>query len=360
MLLLFLLIFCIYLYYVGWLFIGLKKAYQIDPHIEDDQFLQLSIIIAAHNEERIIAETFDCLLKQDYPPEKFEIIVVADRCTDRTVDIVKESMKRFSSLKIVEIDENPQESSPKKYALMRGIDLARSNYLILMDADCLIGSNYLKTFSRYFQAGNQAIVNIPKVEGQNKLLHRYIKVERLMVWSIAAAGVGHGVPFLAFGTSWGYRRELLEKVGGFKGISHSLSGDDDLLIYRMGKIKAKISVCFNPKGWGRTRMPANLKEFVIQRRRHHSAGKYYSFGVKLGYLTFHLSNIFLWLLPVLFSSAIYLLLLKYFLDFWLLNYSGKLFQEKISLMNFVIFELGFILHHILIAPLGFVGKIRWR
>lgn len=48
---------------------------------------RFSILIPAHDEERLIASTIDSLTAQDYPPDLFDIHVVADNCTDATAEI---------------------------------------------------------------------------------------------------------------------------------------------------------------------------------------------------------------------------------------------------------------------------------
>ena len=49
----------------------------------------VSFIIAAHNEERLVAEKIENTLHQEYPADALEIIVASDASTDRTDDIVR-------------------------------------------------------------------------------------------------------------------------------------------------------------------------------------------------------------------------------------------------------------------------------
>jgi len=203
-------------------------------------------------------------------------------------------------------------------------------------------------------------VNIPKVRFSQSLLHRYLLPERLVTWSIAAAGVGHRRPFLAFGGSWAYTRELFTAAGGMGEIAKSLSGDDDLLIYRMGRLRPNMAVCLDPRGWVTTGLPSTWKEFFFQRRRHHSAGKLYSTGVQIGYAGFHLSNLLLWLIPIFAPVAAFALLAKFCADFFVLKSAGKVFREPVHFTHFAIFEISYLVHNFLIAPLGFIGKVRWK
>ena len=350
----------IYLGFVLWLWRGVKSAAAFQPDTTPREFTPFSVIIAAHNEEETIGETLNRFLNQQYPPEKFEIVVVADRCRDGTVGIVRELIRKHANISLKSIEEVPEGISPKKNALVKGIGKARFDRLVFMDADCLPGPLYLATLNRYFQSGAEVVVNIPKVRVEKNLLHSYLLPERLVTWSIAAAGVGHRSPFLAFGGSWAYRRDLLERSGGFAEISHSLSGDDDLLIYRMGKLNPQMAVCFEPEGWVTTGLPGSVKSFFRQRRRHHSAGKYYAGKVKTGYAVFHAANLLLWVLPLFFLPATIPLLAKILADALVLFYSARLFRERISFVNLLFFEIGYLLHNLIIAPLGFVGRVRWK
>lgn len=358
--LLFLFFFSIYCYFVLWWWRGIRKVQNSRLIPESRSEYNFSIIIAAHNEEKYIGSTLESLLGQNYPPEKYEIIVVADRCTDKTVPIIQHFCSRFSELHLLEIQQIPENYSPKKYALQQGIQITRFSHLILMDADVQVGPEYLPTLNDYFAAGIEVLINIPKFTPDQSVLSAYLLAERLLTWGIAAAAVGHQQAFLAFGTSWGYTRRAYELAGGLTPLSHSLSGDDDLLLIRMQQAGMPSGICLRSTGWGQTRIPSSLPEFIIQRRRHHSAGKFYPTAVKMGYFGFHLSNLFLWILPLFYFPAVLLLSVKFLADLLTLRKSSRIFEEKLSVKHFFIFEIGYLLHHLLIAPLSFVGKIKWR
>jgi glycosyltransferase involved in cell wall biosynthesis len=350
----------IYFYFVIWWWSGIIKV-QKNKFIPESQTKNyFSIVIAAHNEEKYIGSTLECLLQQDYPPERYEIIVVADRCTDDTVPIIQNFGLRFAQLRLLEVQQTPPDYSPKKFALQQGIAAVRFSTLILMDADVQTSPAYLQTFNDYFASGIEVLVNIPKFTPNRSKLTAYLLPERLITWSIAAAAVGHQKPFLAFGTTWGYTRRAYDFAGGLAPLAQSLSGDDDLLLARMRRTGLAVGICLRPAGWGQTRIPASWREFIRQRRRHHSAGKFYPPAVKMGYFFFHLSNLLLWILPLFYFPAAFLLVIKFLADMLTLRKSSQIFAESLSVNNFFIFEIGYLLHHLLIAPLSFVGKIKWR
>src|ERR1044072_9331905 len=81
-----------------------KKLKDIKPSPQS-VWPEVSVIVAARNEERNIEEALQSLLRQDYP--ELEIIVVNDRSTDRTSDILNRMAARDKRLRPVHLTELP-------------------------------------------------------------------------------------------------------------------------------------------------------------------------------------------------------------------------------------------------------------
>ncbi len=62
-----------------------------------------SLLIPAHNEEKVIEQTINNVFKLDYPSELFEVIVVNDGSADKTEEIVKRLQKKYLNLKQLNI-----------------------------------------------------------------------------------------------------------------------------------------------------------------------------------------------------------------------------------------------------------------
>lgn len=104
---------------------------------------RLIALIAAHNEERCIGATLESLASQSRRPD--EIIVVADRCTDRTVEIALS----FGAKVFETLGNRHRKAGALNQALTTVIrDLDPADQVLLMDADTVLSRQFLAAAER--------------------------------------------------------------------------------------------------------------------------------------------------------------------------------------------------------------------
>ncbi len=351
-----LVVFLINVYFIFWVYRGLKTIDLQGPP-SNPALKSFSIIIVARNEAGNIQNCLRALADQEYPKDRYEIIVVADRCSDETVQITGQFKDEFANFKILEIPDVPAGISPKKHALTKGIDMAAFDQFILLDADVKPNPNLIKVMNLYFDG--DVVVGIMKLNLEHRFWHSFLKYERLLNWSVAAGGIANGSPVISYGGNWGYTRKAFEMVNGFEGIFNSLGGDDDLLLQKFGIENLVIRFCTNPDGWVLTQAPDSFAKLLMQRRRHLAAGKYYQSKFKVAYFLYHTSNLLIWILPFVYPPTLILLLLKILCNSALLNKSLRIFREKLSTLYTPIFEILFVLYNVFVGTLGLLGRIKW-
>jgi glycosyltransferase involved in cell wall biosynthesis len=97
----------------------------------------ISVIVAAHNEERYIGRCLRSLLAQTFPRTKFDIIVVDDGSTDRTAAV----LKTFGNdVKVLRNDENIGLPA----SLNRAISSTHSKFVVRVDADDFVNASFLE------------------------------------------------------------------------------------------------------------------------------------------------------------------------------------------------------------------------
>ncbi|MGH9549609.1 MAG: glycosyltransferase, partial [Terriglobales bacterium] len=107
----------------------------------------VSILVPARNEETKIGRCLDSLLAQDYP--NFEIVVIDDRSTDRTGEIIEGYAKRDSRIKFVKGKDAPDGWIGKCNALAHAVGYASGDYYVFTDADTCHLTNSIKDSISY-------------------------------------------------------------------------------------------------------------------------------------------------------------------------------------------------------------------
>lgn len=97
----------------------------------------LTLIIAAYNEEKHIAKCIDSILEQTY--KKFNIIIIDDGSTDRTANIIKEYTYKAPNIYYIY-----QNNSGAAAARRKALDLVKTKYVSFVDADDLLSKNTLE------------------------------------------------------------------------------------------------------------------------------------------------------------------------------------------------------------------------
>lgn len=104
----------------------------------------VSLIIAAYNEEKIIAQKIENMLALDYPREKLEIIVVSDGSTDNTNGIVR--IYEDQGVKLVALEKNRGKSAAEN----AGMAIAIGDILVFSDATGMYSHDALKELVKSF------------------------------------------------------------------------------------------------------------------------------------------------------------------------------------------------------------------
>jgi cellulose synthase/poly-beta-1,6-N-acetylglucosamine synthase-like glycosyltransferase len=90
---------------------------------------RVALVIAAFNEERVIAAKIENALSLDYEPERFKVVVVADGSSDRTAEIAR----NFNDPRVICLHE--PERRGKSHALNRAVAASDADVLVLSDAN---------------------------------------------------------------------------------------------------------------------------------------------------------------------------------------------------------------------------------
>jgi cellulose synthase/poly-beta-1,6-N-acetylglucosamine synthase-like glycosyltransferase len=298
---LFLIIFSITLIYgsiLFWLGLGLRRLSRQNPALMQPM---ISVVVCAHNEETNLAACLDCLVAQTYPADSTEIIIVDDRSTDRTPQVLSEYAAMDKRLRIITIRERAVDFAPKKFAIDQAIRIARGEIILLTDADGRPGTQWAAALVSCFSPGTDMVLGYAPytIRSKRSPVAHILALEYLSHAAIAAATTGLGLPLTCVGTNMAYRRSLYQDIGGFGPFKNILSGDDDLFLTRVREAK-KYGILYatNVHAQVFNNPPQSWRQFVQQRLRYASKGFDYPAYVTTGLTAYFLFNLLLLILPV--------------------------------------------------------------
>jgi len=101
----------------------------------------VSIVLATHNRLSLLQDTLDTLFALDYPQDRYEIIVVDDASTDTTGEWLQSQPAERAGVAFTGLTIPP--AGPAK-ARNTGIRLARGEYVMITDDDCIIDTRCLR------------------------------------------------------------------------------------------------------------------------------------------------------------------------------------------------------------------------
>ena len=231
----------------------------------------LSVIVPFRNEELNISQLLSDLFAQQYPTEKFEILLVNDHSEDQSMLKAEEVINTSSFSNCIFIQ--PAKFG-KKAAITEGVKHATGNVIVTVDADCRVGADWLKSINAMFVDENVKMVfGSVKIEPDNSIFSNMQSIEFSSLIGSGAASMAYGVPTMCNGANLAFRKETFNEVDGYEGNAQIASGDDEFLMRKIAN-KFPEGIRFNnfKQGIVSTNPQSSLSEFMTQRIRW--AGKW--------------------------------------------------------------------------------------
>ncbi|MEM0997064.1 MAG: glycosyltransferase [Bacteroidota bacterium] len=327
----------------------------------------VSVIVPARNEAENIGACVRDILAQQAVHSGFELIVVNDHSEDDTVRVATEAAAGDPRFRIIDLAE-VQGVAYKKAAVAAGIRAAQGDFIVTTDADCRMGPYWLFGLTSRMNF-NVGMVSGPVVLEGKRIFQQFQALEFMGLNAVGAAAIRAGRPTMCNGANLAYRKQVFEAVGGFSGIDHIASGDDELLMHKIAReTDWKVAFALDRDAIVRTEALATWTAFKAQRRRWVSKSTQY----KQASITATL--VLSWLamagLPVLLVAAIWWppagiflgvnLLLKMAGEFPILFRAAGFFDKLHLLRWFVPEQLAHIAYVLWVGLAGNVRSYTWK
>lgn len=275
---------CIYTARHYWFTLNRLFGFQRHPYIDIDtaDWPSVTILVAAHNEEKVVANILSALMTVQYPPEKMLVVPVNDRSTDRTRKIIDEFVERFPGR--IRPFHRTEGKGGKAAALKDAMELVTTEVILIFDADYIPGADLIRQLTAPFfdpEVGGVMGRVVPMNCGAN-LLTRLLDLERSGGYQVdQQARMNLRLVPQHGGTVAGVRLSALHEIGGWN--DATLTEDTDLtfrlLLYGWKTVYQNRSECYEevPETWR-----VRIKQIMRWAKGHNQAMVEFSLHLLFG------------------------------------------------------------------------------
>lgn len=296
--------------------------------------IPVSVIICAKNEAKNLKKHIPLILSQDYP--KFEIILINDRSSDKTLKVMEGLKAEHSNIKIVDVKNIEAFWGNKKYALTLGIKVASYNHLLFTDGDCKpLSDQWIKEMSSHFSISKSIVIGYGSYKKEPKsFLNKLIRFETLLTAIQYFSYARIGQPYMAVGRNLAYTKQNFFEARGFMNHMNIRSGDDDLFINEIANA-SNTAICTTKESFTESIPKKTYADWILQKRRHISTANHYKFKHKVLLTLFYLSQLLFYIMAIVLISSMHywklvigLIVFRYVLLYVSLAFASKKLNEK--------------------------------
>ena len=328
----------IYVLFIGAFIYGFFKSEKVQiKHF--DAKTSFTIVVPFRNEKEHLPKLLMSLSFLDYPKKLFEVILVDDDSEEEfRIQNLEFVMKCLDS-RIQVIKNNRKTNSPKKDAINTAIAMAKNEWIITTDADCMVPSNWLKIINSYILSAQKRMVasGVGLIE-EKGFLHQFQHLDFLSLQGVTIGSFGIGKPFMCNGANFAYEKAFFNELNGFEGNSDIASGDDVFLLQKAIDYEPKsVGFCKSFLSIVETTSELSWKALFFQRVRWASKSSAYVdwFSKSLALVVF-LTNLFFVVSCMLcviglfrYENLLFYFGIKFLVDFIMIQKSATFFQQRV-------------------------------
>ncbi len=296
----------------------------------------VTVLVVARNEEEHIEACLRSILAQDYPAEKFTLLLVDNHSVDKTVP--KAHSLASAQIRILALsDYMPEEGIYKKEAIAFGVSHIESDWILVTDADCVVPSTWVNEMISFALTKKVPMVLGPLAMNEGgSMLETYQMLDLAGLMVCTFAGLDTGWLVSANGANMAFKKAIYSENFNHRA-DWSLASGDDVFFVQSQFMRNPESVLYlkSRKALVFTLPERTWHAFFYQRKRWAAKGMQFLHTptritgalvfVNALFIFLHLLLILVWGLPMLVVMLIHLVV-KSRADFQLIR-AGQLFVD---------------------------------
>lgn len=225
----------------------------------------ISILVAARNEEHNIENCLRALTQLHYPKEKIEILVGNDDSQDNTEQLIRNYSSEHSQISLHNISKTIGLAKGKANVLAQLAQKAKGDFFFITDADIQVPPNWIPSLLEHF-TNKTGIVSGCTYSKPSSFLGKAQQLDWLFAFGMVHVVSDLNIPVSAVGNNMAIRKEAYLSTGGYEKIPFSVTEDQELFIHTL-KNGWGFKNLFNPHCLAITEPISSWGALLKQRRR---------------------------------------------------------------------------------------------
>ena len=280
---------------VAWTALFLKSG---KPEKRWKEWPQVSLLLAARNEEKLILRSLESIANLEYPADKLQVIIGDDCSEDQTPLLIKQFIDNRPNFKLIRITENLGKGRGKANVLAHLAHEANGEFFFITDVDVQLPRPWIKGLLSQFDERVGIVSGTTMCEGGNNF-ETMQAIDWLHFMGYIKSFANLGISCTSVGNNMAVRAEAYWQTGGYEKMDFSITED-----YRLFKEVTK-------NGWewrnvlaagslGRAKAIETITEMLHQRKRWLIGAKELPWNWKILILLYGLFLPLIWVMLVFY------------------------------------------------------------
>jgi cellulose synthase/poly-beta-1,6-N-acetylglucosamine synthase-like glycosyltransferase len=321
----------------------------------------VTVLVCARNEEEHINACLRSLTAIDYPRDRLEILIVDDRSTDATSDILQAWRSKVPNINVLSITSDVEGARGKVNALIQGMDQVNGEIILMTDADCIVPRDWVKEHLRWYDADTGMVSSMTSLKPYTIFSGAHC-LEMVQVLALSMAGINYGIPVSVIGNNLSVRKAAYDELGGYRSIDFSVTEDLALFqaVWYSRKWKAKFKA--NRDIAVLTEPPDDFTTWWRQKHRWVAGGKAIGLPGWVILLLGFLGVLVMVIAPFVLDAgfALTALAMKFAIDLAILIPTFVSIGKPVRLLFFPFYQLYLFFFLMCVPVLYFQKSVRWK
>jgi cellulose synthase/poly-beta-1,6-N-acetylglucosamine synthase-like glycosyltransferase len=201
------------------------------------------VLVPYRNEVENLPHLLECMANLNVENLSVKFCLVDDHSTDASVAIV-DDFCRQTGLEISHLHLTSEQG--KKAAIRLGIDHTDQDWILMTDADCRFGKDWIQSYKKYIQADSKTnlVIGGVNLTGATNLFENFQVLEFMSLQASTAGSAMARFPIMCNGANLMVRRAMYQNC--IHAIQEGIASGDDMFLLEAIKLKDPKSIFYNP------------------------------------------------------------------------------------------------------------------